>query len=380
MASKRSFYKWLLVIAAPVYLTGCTANSKDNNQEQAQTLEQLPVITLTARDTILQTPYVADMQAVRNVEIRARVKGFLEKIYVDEGKSVTKGQLLFKISDEEYRVMLSKAKASLSSAIAAARATEVEAERIKLLVDKKVISKSELEVALAKLNADKANIEEARSTVQSAQNHVAYTNIRAPFDGIVDRIPLKAGSLIDEGTLLTDVSDISEMYAYFSFPENEYLRYQRAERNKVSDPSVKLVLSDGSAYQHTGKIETVEGQIEQSTGSIDFRAKFPNPNKLLRHGATAKLFISSNVDSVLLVPQQSVFDVQDKTYVYVVDKNNMLHMQSIAPVTRLAHYYVVKGGELKHGDRIVYEGTQNARDGMVIKPTSASAAKKLAMK
>lgn len=379
MATIRSIYRWLLVITIPVYIAGCTANSQDN-QEQTQTIAQLPVITLTARDTILQTPYVADIQAIRNVEIRARVKGFLEKIYVDEGKPVTKGQLLFKISDEEYRVMLSKAKAALSNAIAAARATEVEAERIKLLVDKKVISKSELEVALARLNADKATIEEARSSVQSAENHLAYTNIRAPFDGIVDRIPLKAGSLIDEGTLLTDVSDISAMYAYFSFPENEYLKYQRAERDKVSDPNVKLVLSDGSAYNYPGKIETIEGQIEQTTGSIDFRAKFPNPNKLLRHGATAKLFISSNVDSVLLVPQQSVFDVQDKTYVYVVDKNNMLHMQSIVPVTRLAHYYVVKDGGLKHGDKIVYEGTQSARDGMIIKPVNASAGKQLAMK
>jgi len=378
MATIRSMYKWLLVITVPVYITGCTANSQDN-KEQTQTISQLPVVTLTARDTVLETPYVADIQAIRNVEIRARVKGFLEKIYVDEGKSVTKGQLLFKISDEEYRVMLSKAKAALSNAIAAARATEVEAERIKLLVDKKVISKSDLEVAIAKLNADKATIEEARSSVQSAENHLAYTNIRAPFDGIIDRIPLKAGSLIDEGTLLTDVSDISAMYAYFSFPENEYLRYQRAERNKVSDPNVKLVLSDGSAYSYPGKIETVEGQIEQSTGSIDFRAKFPNPNRLLRHGATGKLFISATVDSVILVPQQSVFDVQDKSYVYIVDKNNMLHMQSIAPVTRLAHYYVVKDG-LKHGDKIVYEGTQNARDGMVIQPVNASAGKKLAMK
>ena len=379
MATIKSIYRWLLVIVIPVYVTGCTANSQNNNEEK-QSIEQLPVITLTARDTILQTPYVADIQAIRNVEMRARVKGFLEKIYVDEGKSVTKGQLLFKIGDEEYRVMLSKAKASLSSAIAAARATEVEAERIKLLVDKKVISKSELEVAIARLNADKANIEEARSAVQSAENHVAYTSIRAPFDGIVDRIPLKAGSLIDEGTLLTDVSDISDMYAYFSFPENEYLRYQRADKNSASrDKDVKMVLSDGSAYHYPGKIETVEGQIEQSTGSIDFRAKFPNPNKLLRHGATAKLYISTNVDSVILVPQQSVFDVQDKSYVYKVDKNNMLHMQSITPVTRLAHYYVVKDG-LKHGDKIVYEGTQSARDGMIIKPINANAGKKLAMK
>ena len=379
MSTNRSFYKWLLVIIAPVCIAGCSANSKET-PEQSQTIEQLPVITLTARDTTLQTAYVADIQAIRNVEIRARVKGFLEKIYVDEGKSVTKGQLLFKISDEEYRVMLSKAKAALSNAIAASRSTELEVERTKMLVDRKVIAKSELDVALSRLNADKATIEEARASVQSAENHVAYTSIRAPFDGIVDRIPLKAGSLIDEGTLLTDVSDISAMYAYFSFPENEYLKYQRNQKTRPAEErQVKLTLSDGSAYQHTGEIETVEGQIEQSTGSIDFRAKFPNPNKLLRHGATGKLFITSEVDSVILVPQQSVFDVQDKSYVYLVDKNNMLHMQSIVPVTRLAHYFVVKEG-LKHGDKIVFEGTQSARDGMLIKPVKAAPKKILAMK
>lgn len=379
MATNKSLYKWLLVIIIPVYLTGCSANSQDTH-EQAQGIEQLPVITLTARDTTLQTPYVADIQAIRNVEIRARVKGFLEKIYVDEGKSVKKGQLLFKISDEEYRVMLSKAKAALSNAIAAARSTEVEAERIKMLVDKKVIAKSELDVALSKLNADRATIEEARASVQNAENHLAYTSIRAPFDGIIDRIPLKAGSLIDEGTLLTDVSDISAMYAYFSFPENEYLKYERTQKSRPAEERhVKLVLSDGSEYHYAGEIETVEGQIEQSTGSIDFRAKFPNPNKLLRHGATGKLFITSEVDSVILVPQQSVFDVQDKSYVYIVDKNNMLHMQSIVPVTRLANYYVVKEG-LKHGDKIVYEGTQSARDGMLIKPVNARLEKMLAMK
>ncbi|WDF56953.1 efflux RND transporter periplasmic adaptor subunit [Mucilaginibacter sp. KACC 22063] len=377
MNRKKIFY-WLAAIIMPAMFSACSSGNAEK-ADNADSLK-LPVITLKAKDTVLQKAYVADIQAVKNVEIRTRVKGFLEKIFVDEGMLVKKGQLLFKINDQEYRVMLSKAKAELSNAVAAARAAELEVERTKLLVNKKVIAKSELDVAETKLAAEKATIEEARSSVQSAENHLAYTAIHAPFDGIIDRIPLKAGSLIEEGALLTDLSDISAMYAYFSFPENEYLQYQRASKTTTAEAAkeVKLVLSDGSNYSHPGQIETVEGQIEQNTGSIAFRARFPNPQKLLRHGATGKLYISTDVDDVLLVPQQSVFDIQDKSYVYVVDKHNMLHMQSFTPVTRLAHYYVVREG-LKPGDRILFAGTQNVREGMVIKPTAAPAAM-LAMK
>lgn len=358
-----------LALLLPLFICGCMASSKD--QPAQPEVPQLPVTRLQATDTVLQTPYVADMQAIRNVEIRTRVKGFLEHIYVDEGKSVQKGQLLFKINDEEFRVQLSKAKAELDNAIAAAKATELELSRIKLLVDKKVVAKTELEVAETKLTADRATIDQARATVQNAQNHVTYTSIRAPFDGIIDRIPLKAGSLIEEGALLTDLSDISTMYAYFSFPENEYLKYQRTKTEKKSQ-DVKLVLADGSSYPYPGYIETVEGQIEQNTGSIDFRASFPNPQRLLRHGATAKLFISSKIDGAVLVPQTAVFDIQDKNYVYVVDQQNKLHMQSFVPLARLEHYFVVKDG-LKPGERILFEGAQKVQDGMTIKPEAAPA-------
>ncbi|GAB2703198.1 efflux RND transporter periplasmic adaptor subunit [Mucilaginibacter koreensis] len=328
----------------------------------------MPVLTLSTKDTVLQTPYVADIQALRNVEVRSRLKGFLEKIYVDEGMPVHKGQILFKVNDAEYRVALSKAKAALSNAEAEAVATRLEVDRVKMLVNKNVISASELEVAKSKLKSDEAVIAEMRANVQNAQNHLAYTIIRAPFDGIIDRIPLKAGSLIDEGMLLTSLSDISSVYAYFSFPENEYLRYQRAKNNKEeADSTVKLVLSDGSKYSHTGTIETIEGEIEQNTGSIDLRAKFPNPHRLLRHGASGKIYVSADKDDVLMVPQKSVFEIQDKSYVYLVDKANKLHMQSFTPATRFSQYYIVKEG-LKAGDKILFEGTQNARDGMIIKP------------
>ena len=362
----------VLAVAAVLLQTGCSSYGQPERMKE-DTL-QLPVVTLTGKDTVLQTAYVADIQAVKNVEIRARVKGFLEAIYVDEGKPVRKGQLLFKINDEEYKVALSKAKAALTNAMADARSTELEVDRVRLLVDRNVITPSELEVAKAKLAADKASIEEAQSSVQSAENHLSYTSVRAPFDGIIDRIPLKAGSLIDEGNLLTSLSDISSMYAYFSRPENEYLQYERTRQlaGAESSDDVKLVLADGSDYAYPGKIETVEAEIEQNTGSIDFRARFPNPRKLLRHGATGKLFLSTKAGNVLLVPQKSVFDIQDKYYVYVLDANNKLHMQSFVPLTRFSHYYIVREG-LKADDRILYEGAQRVKDGMVIKPKPVNA-------
>jgi membrane fusion protein (multidrug efflux system) len=363
----------LLPLLGALLLANCSANN--NNKDKQDTL-QLPVVTLKQKDTVLQTAYVADIQALKNVEVRSRLKGFLDKIYVDEGKPVQKGQILFKVNDEEYQVALAKAKAALSNAIAGAVATRMEVGRVKMLVDKNVISASELDVAKSKLAADEARIAEERTNVQAAQNHINYTSIRAPYDGIIDRIPLKAGSLIDEGTLLTTISDISSMYAYFSFPENEYLQYQRAKDNKEEkNDKVKLVLSDGSSYAYPGNIETIEGEIEQNTGSIDLRAKFPNPNKLLRHGASGKIYIATRLDAAIMVPQKSVFDVQDKSYVYIVGADNKLKMQNFTPLTRMSQYYIVKAG-----DKILYEGTQNAHDGMVIKPNMLTKPAMLAIK
>ncbi|MBS1660819.1 MAG: efflux RND transporter periplasmic adaptor subunit [Bacteroidetes bacterium] len=372
-----------LMIVLILSQTACTSYGQPE-RPSADTL-QLPVLTLKERDTLLQTPYVADIQAVKNVEIRTRVKGFLETIFVDEGKPVKKGQPLFKINDEEYKVALSKAKAGLSNAIAAAKSSEVEVQRVQILVNKQVVAASELEVAQAKLAADNANIEEARAAVKSAENHVSYTLLRAPFDGIIDRIPLKAGSLIDEGALLTTLSDISSMYAYFSIPENEYLQYERSRtalNNRTASDNhsphdnrsneVKLILADGKPYAYPGKIETVEGEIEQNTGSIDYRARFPNPQQLLRHGATGKLYLSNKIERVLLVPQQAVFDIQDKSYVYIVNKDNTLKMRSFTPLTRITGCYVVREG-LHADENILCEGAQNVREGMTIQPRPVTA-------
>jgi membrane fusion protein (multidrug efflux system) len=232
-----------------------------------------------------------------------------------------------------------------------------------------VISKTELEVANSKLNAARARIEESRSAQANASIRLSYANIRASFDGIIDRIPLKSGSLVEEGTLLTSVSDNRAVFTYFNVSEGEYQEYikTRQEHPNRKDTEVSLVLADGSTYPHAGKIETMEGEFDASTGSIAFRARFPNPDKLLKHGATGTVRLANRIDDALIVPQKAVFEIQDKNYVYVVDANNRITMKSFVPKARFSHFYIVESG-LQPGERIVYEGIQNVKDGLQIVP------------
>lgn len=362
----------IVVLVVAVVLSACSANSKKENVDVKPKV--LPVTQVIAKDTILHHEYVADIQAVQNVELRARVEGFLERIYVDEGQQVKKGQLLFKLNDEEYKAEVAKAKANLESSIAEAKASELEVGRLKVLVEKKVIAESELEVAQARLNATKARIEESRSALSNANQRLSYTSIRSPFNGIIDRIPFKVGSLIDHGTLLTTASDVSEVFVYFNVSEGEYLQYvkSRAVDSSHRNDVVSLVLADGTPYPELGSIETMEGEFRPSTGSIAFRARFPNPKTLLKHGATGKIRLSNKVNDAILIPQKAVFEMQDKNFVFVVDSANQVRMRNFIPKTRFSHYYIVESG-LEAGDRILYEGIQEVRDGMQIVPKPVGA-------
>ncbi|MFP4292451.1 MAG: efflux RND transporter periplasmic adaptor subunit [Cyclobacteriaceae bacterium] len=341
--------------------------SAENFQETA--IRKLPVTSLMPKDIMLHHEYVADIQAIQNVEIRARVKGYLEKIYVDEGQRVKKGQPLFSINDEEYKSRLAKTKANLETAIAEAKAKELEVDRVKLLSDKKVISSTELEVAKAQLNAAHARIDEARSAFSNAQIELSYTYMKAPFDGIVDRIPLKVGSFISEGTLLTTVSDNSSFHTYFNMSEKEYLQYMKTRlgNDEIDHDEVELILADGSKYPYIGKIQTMEGEFEEGTGSIAFRAHFPNPDKIVKHNASGKIRLTNLVEDALFIPQKSVFSIQDKNFVYVVGEDNKVKMKSFDLKTRFSYFYLIDGG-LEAGEYIVYEGVQNIRDGITIEP------------
>ncbi|MBS1774689.1 MAG: efflux RND transporter periplasmic adaptor subunit [Bacteroidetes bacterium] len=348
-----------------ILLTSC---GQKTTTEKQQNVLNTPVTRVVQKEIILDKTYVADIQAARNVELRSRISGFLEKIYVDEGAFVKKGQLLFSLNSEEYQAEESKSKAILQSAIADARTVELESERIRLLVGKKIVASSELELAKAKLSAQQAKIAEAKAALDHARARLSYTKIYAPFDGIIDRIPLKAGSLLEEGSLITTVSDISSVFAYFNISENEYLEYLREKKDgQTANEQVELILADGGKYEFAGKLETVASEFQENTGSIAFRVRFPNPNNFLKHGASGKVSLSRVVKQAIVIPQKACFEVQDRNYVYLLGKDYKIHAQEFKPDTRLGNFFIVSEG-LKSGDTIVYEGIQRLREGMKINP------------
>jgi membrane fusion protein (multidrug efflux system) len=283
---------------------------------------------------------------VRNIEIRAQEKGYLQNIYVDEGQSVKAGQLLFRIMPKLYEAELLKAQAE-------AKAAEIELQNARTLVAKNIISKNEQALAQAKLD-------HAHAEIALAKLHLSFTEIRAPFDGTIDRIPKKLGSLIDEGELLTSLSDNSQMFAYFNVSEPEYLNYQLHVKDRA-DSKVKLLLANSDVLPYEGKVETIEGEFDHETGNIAFRARFPNPDKLLRNGETGKVRMRVPLKNALIIPQKATYEIQDKVYVFVVDKNNTVRSRNITLAGEIPDLYVVSSG-INEQDRILYEGVQRVKD------------------
>ncbi|MFC5193615.1 efflux RND transporter periplasmic adaptor subunit [Algoriphagus aquatilis] len=354
-------------------LASCTeGNSKNNKENEALSV---PVLELQPQSVEVPQTYIADIQAVQFVEVRSKVEGFVDRIFVDEGQYVKKGQTLFQLSSAEYNEMVNSARANLAKAKAEQTAAKVEMERLQILVNKKIISNSELELAKSKKAVADSHIAEAESLLKSAQTGLSYTTVRAPFDGLVDRIPHKIGSLVTENDLLTSITDISSIFAYYKVNENEYLNFMRDKIESGADTfseQLTLILSDGEKYGQKGKLETTEGDIESGTGSIGFRVRFPNPDNLIKHGASGKIEMMSKLDEVYLIPQKSTFEIQDFTYVYVVDKDNTVKVRSFKPLQRYDIYYIADG--FQPGDKIVFEGIQQVKDGSIVVPQAVAAA------
>lgn len=361
-----------LVILSGV-ISSCTeGNSKNNKENEALSV---PVLELQPQSVEVPQTYIADIQAVQFVEVRSKVEGFVDRIFVDEGQYVKKGQTLFQLSSAEYNEMVNSARANLAKAKAEQTAAKVEMERLQILVNKKIISNSELELAKSKKAVADSHIAEAESLLKSAQTGLSYTTVRAPFDGLVDRIPHKIGSLVTENDLLTSITDISSIFAYYKVNENEYLNFMRDKIESGADTfseQLTLILSDGEKYAQKGKLETTEGDIESDTGSIGFRVRFPNPDNLIKHGASGKIEMMSKLDEVYLIPQKSTFEIQDFTYVYVVDKDNTVKVRSFKPLQRYDIYYIADG--FQPGDKIVFEGIQQVKDGSKVVPQAVAAA------
>lgn len=354
--------------------TSCSeGNSK--NKKEAEAIS-VPVLELQPQAVEVPQTYIADIQAIQFVEVRSKVEGFVDRIFVDEGQFVKKGQTLFQLSSAEYNEMVNSARAGLARAKAEQSAAKVEMERLQILVNKKIISPSELELAKSKKAVADSQIAEAESLLKGAQTGLSYTTVKAPFDGIVDRIPHKIGSLVTENDLLTSITDISSVFAYYKVNENEYLNFMRSKieggNADTFAEQLTLILSDGEKYPEKGKLETTEGDIESGTGSIGFRVRFPNPNNLLKHGASGKIQMMSKLDDVYLIPQKSTFEIQDFTYVYVLDKDNTVKVRSFKPIQRYDIYYIADGFE--PGDKIVFEGIQQVKDGTKVVPESVAAA------
>ncbi|MES2828247.1 MAG: efflux RND transporter periplasmic adaptor subunit [Bacteroidota bacterium] len=297
-------------------------------------------------DTIFNKEYVSQIRSVRNIEIRAQEKGYLQNIYVDEGQSVKAGQVLFRIMPKIYEAEFSKAQAE-------AKAVEIELQNTKTLSDKNVVSKNELAMARAKL-------EQAKAEVSLARLHLSFTEIRAPFAGTIDRIPLKLGSLVDEGELMTSLSDNSQVFAYFNVSEPEYLDYQTNIKGR-GDNKVSLLLANSELLKYKGKVETIESEFDNETGNIAFRARFPNPEKLLKNGETGKVQMTVPLRNALIIPQKATYEIQDKIYVFVVDKAGKVKSRNITISSEMPDLYVVGTG-LSENDKILLEGVQKVKE------------------
>lgn len=323
-------------------LTSC--ESKKHHEElESKYLVSSPI----RKDTLISNEYVAQVRSIRNIEIRAQERGYLQDIYVDEGDFVKKGQLMFRIMPKLYEAEQQKAKAEADFA-------RIEYENTKVLADSNVVAKNEL--AMAKAHYDKANAELALANV-----HLEFTTIRAPFDGIVDRLHLKLGSLVDEGDLLTTLSDNSEMWVYYNVPEAEYLDY-KSNKNSEEKKEVELLMANNRVYNQKGIVETIEGEFNNETGNIAFRANFPNPDGLLRHGETGSILTKIPYKNALLIPQKATFEVLSKHYAYVVNEEGKIEAREISVQAELPHVYSISDG-LTVNDKILLEGIRKVRDG-----------------
>lgn len=335
--------KRILILAtlATLLFSSC----KHTDKEKAENTRFL-VTSPLSKDTLILREYVCQIQSSSHIELRSQEKGYLQNIYVDEGQFVRKGQLMFRIMPLLYKAEMQKARAEKNFA-------EIEYQNTRSLADSNIVSANELLLSRAKLD-------KARAELALAQAHLDLTEIRAPFDGIMDRFHKRQGSLVDESELLTTLSDNRKMWVYFNVPEAEYLDYSLRKHSQTEE-KVSLQMANKQLYPQNGVVETIEADFNNETGNIAFRAGFPNPNGILRHGETGNILMPVSYKNALIIPQKASFEILDKKYVYVIDKDSTVRSREISVGAEMPHLYVVSSG-LQAGDRILLEGLRKVRN------------------
>lgn len=348
----------LAVSIVTALLGGCGHEEHAAHHEKLQFNVTHPIV----QNTTLVKEYVSQIRAIQHIEVRAMEKGYLQSTFVDEGQTVERGQPMFKIMPNVYEAELHRAEAE-------AKAVEMEYKNTKSLVEQNIVSPNELAVI-------EAQLQKAQAEVELAKTHLAFTDVKAPFTGKMDRLEARTGSLLDEGELLTTLSDISTMWVYFNVPESEYLKYAQNNPSNKQTP-VRLKLADGSIYEHQGVIDAIEADFDNHTGTIEMRASFPNPDQLLRHGQTGNVMVDIAYPDALVIPQKATFEILDQSFVYVLESENKLATRHINIAAELPNIYLVSDG-LAPSDTILIEGLRRVSNGDEIEPELISASDTLA--
>jgi membrane fusion protein (multidrug efflux system) len=355
-AMKRDPIRGFLLASMILSIQACDKHSEKHGQDghgdaHAHHAEHKIIVTSpVARDVVSTQPYVCQIHSRSHIEVRALEGGYLEDILVKEGQSVKKGDHLFKILPVLYQ-------ARLDSDIAEANLAEIELQNTEKLFNQSIVAQPE--VALAK-----AKLAKAQAKVKLAQAELNFADIKAPFDGIVDRQRDQLGSLIEEGEVLTTLSDNAVMWVYFNVPEAHYLEYKVAmdQKKNEADLSVDLMLANHKRFSEIGRISAIEADFNSSTGNIAFRADFPNPDGLLRHGQTGTVLLHRTNAGAIVIPQRAKFEILAKNYVYVVDDDGVVHQREIGIQSEQDDIYLIEEG-LGVDDRIILEGVRQVRDG-----------------
>lgn len=370
-----------IAMATTLVATSCSGD-KSQQGMSGMPAPEIATMVVSAADTRVDNTYPATIKGKTDIAIRPQVTGFITKVHVDEGQHVKKGQVLFTLDQVQFNAAVDQARAQVNSAQAAVNTAQLTADNKKHLLDKNIISEYEWQMADNQLRQAKASLATAQAALVTAQKNLAYTVVTAPSDGVVGSIPNREGSLASPSSVepLTTVSDNSEVYAYFSLTEKDILNLvgngERSLNQAIAAlPEVELTLADGTKYPLTGKVATVSGVIDASTGASNVRALFNNPSGVLRSGASGSIVIPTYNEKVIAIPQRATSELQDMKFAYVVNDSNKIVQTPITVVDMNdgANYIVTSG--LKPGDRIAVEGVgTTVRADVVITPKEAAAA------